>query len=134
MTCIDFLCRELSIDSFIYHVFFFSRRRRHTRCALVTGVQTCSLPISDAVQRRHRRLLAGAAGAGLAVPAQAGALTMWHDLRQSLRNILRSWRRSDPDRKSVVKGKSVTVRVDLGGLLGIDTTKITPPREKRTYY
>src|SRR3546814_10607933 len=25
---------------------FFSRRRRHTRCALVTGVQTCALPIS----------------------------------------------------------------------------------------
>src|SRR3546814_10963854 len=25
--------------------FFFSGRRRHTRCALVTGVQTCALPI-----------------------------------------------------------------------------------------
>src|SRR3546814_4463636 len=29
---------------FVY--FFFSSRRRHTRCALVTGVQTCALPIS----------------------------------------------------------------------------------------
>src|SRR3546814_14899116 len=28
--------------------FFFSSRRRHTRCALVTGVQTCALPISRA--------------------------------------------------------------------------------------
>src|SRR3546814_4672975 len=28
--------------------FFFSRRRRHTRCALVTGVQTCALPITEA--------------------------------------------------------------------------------------
>src|SRR3546814_8662633 len=28
---------------------FFSSRRRHTSCALVTGVQTCALPIS----RRH---------------------------------------------------------------------------------
>src|SRR3546814_13921687 len=27
-------------------IFFFSSRRRHTRCALVTGVQTCALPIS----------------------------------------------------------------------------------------
>src|SRR3546814_3499814 len=27
-------------------VCFFSSRRRHTRCALVTGVQTCALPIS----------------------------------------------------------------------------------------
>src|SRR3546814_9984131 len=28
-------------------LFFCSSRRRHTRCALVTGVQTCALPISD---------------------------------------------------------------------------------------
>src|SRR3546814_9118943 len=27
--------------------FFFSSRRRHTRCSLVTGVQTCALPISS---------------------------------------------------------------------------------------
>src|SRR3546814_1760516 len=27
--------------------FFLSSRRRHTRCALVTGVQTCALPISN---------------------------------------------------------------------------------------
>src|SRR3546814_2355194 len=30
--------------------FFFSSRRRHTRCALVTGVQTCALPISPRLQ------------------------------------------------------------------------------------
>src|SRR3546814_4679783 len=29
--------------------FFFSSRRRHTRCALVTGVQTCALPISKLI-------------------------------------------------------------------------------------
>src|SRR3546814_10623557 len=29
-----------------YFFFFVSSRRRHTRCALVTGVQTCALPIS----------------------------------------------------------------------------------------
>src|SRR3546814_4768839 len=32
------------IVMFLY-LFFFSSRRRHTRCALVTGVQTCALPI-----------------------------------------------------------------------------------------
>src|SRR3546814_10646130 len=32
--CFDYFC-----------FFFFSSRRRHTRCALVTGVQTCALPI-----------------------------------------------------------------------------------------
>src|SRR3546814_4291509 len=30
---------------FLSLFFFFSSRRRHTRCALVTGVQTCALPI-----------------------------------------------------------------------------------------
>src|SRR3546814_1068079 len=30
----------------LFFYFFFSSRRRHTRCALVTGVQTCALPIS----------------------------------------------------------------------------------------
>src|SRR3546814_9248811 len=29
----------------LIYFFFFSSRRRHTRCALVTGVQTCALPI-----------------------------------------------------------------------------------------
>src|SRR3546814_2404388 len=32
--------------SLMVYVFFFSSRRGHTRCALVTGVQTCALPIS----------------------------------------------------------------------------------------
>src|SRR3546814_16773366 len=40
-------------------VFFFSSRRRHTRCALVTGAQTCALPI---FRRRGRP------GAGRPVP------------------------------------------------------------------
>src|SRR3546814_2708171 len=32
--------------------FFFSSRRRHTRCALVTGVQKCALPISFNAQKK----------------------------------------------------------------------------------
>src|SRR3546814_3657497 len=39
--------------------FFFSIRRRHTRCALVTGVQTCALPIwmflEVATDDRHKK-------------------------------------------------------------------------------
>src|SRR3546814_9699150 len=35
----------LFIDVVYFFFFFFSSRRRHTRCALVTGVQTCALPI-----------------------------------------------------------------------------------------
>src|SRR3546814_7050307 len=34
-------------------LFFFSSRRRHTRCALVTGVQTCALPILRGCLDRH---------------------------------------------------------------------------------
>src|SRR3546814_2391226 len=40
----------LSLLFFIFSFyFFFSSRRRHTRCALVTGVQTCALPISASI-------------------------------------------------------------------------------------
>src|SRR5881628_4271386 len=35
-------------------VFFFSSRRRHTRCQSVTGVQTCALPISQPLLARMR--------------------------------------------------------------------------------
>src|SRR3546814_2073348 len=41
------ICRLDDILFMFLHFlfFFFSSRRRHTRCALVTGVQTCALPI-----------------------------------------------------------------------------------------
>src|SRR3546814_16180623 len=47
----------------LHYFFVFSSRRRHTRCALVTGVQTCALPICAgrarprfrAGKRRHAR-------------------------------------------------------------------------------
>src|SRR3546814_10837157 len=38
-------------------LFFFSSRRRHTRCALVTGVQTCALPICERLFRAARETL-----------------------------------------------------------------------------
>src|SRR3546814_9256817 len=40
-------------------VFFCSSRRRHTRCALVTGVQTCALPIFE-LDKGNARVLAAA--------------------------------------------------------------------------
>src|SRR3546814_766693 len=43
--------------------FFFSSRRRHTRCALVTGVQTCALPIFTLFATWHSREAAGVTGA-----------------------------------------------------------------------
>src|SRR3546814_4666462 len=58
LAVISHLVHVVSIFLFYFYVFFFffSSRRRHTRCALVTGVQTCALPIS--------------AGAGLYRPAR----------------------------------------------------------------
>src|SRR3546814_4865947 len=40
-----YLIDILYLSFYNYYGFFFSSRRRHTRCALVTGVQTCALPI-----------------------------------------------------------------------------------------
>src|SRR3546814_600673 len=41
-----YFSRIMPIASFSAVIFFFSTSRRHTNCALVTGVQTCALPIS----------------------------------------------------------------------------------------
>src|SRR3546814_2467064 len=53
--------------------FFFSSRRRHTRCALVTGVQTCALPISARFKTSHETIRRD-----LAVLAEAGAVLKVH--------------------------------------------------------
>src|SRR3546814_8862149 len=60
--------------------FFFSSRRRHTRCALVTGVQTCALPISSLGSCRLSQAVTldgmpsrgVSVGAGLAYAGDAG--------------------------------------------------------------
>src|SRR3546814_9525045 len=43
--CLRALCLVRVLFECYCGCFFFSSRRRHTRCALVTGVQTCALPI-----------------------------------------------------------------------------------------
>src|SRR3546814_4620126 len=68
---------------------FFSSRRRHTRCALVTGVQTCALPILALASRYGRALSTPylqEAGTDVAVD-DVGHLAMLHgpdDLALSL--------------------------------------------------
>src|SRR3546814_1159739 len=52
-------------------VFFFSSRRRHTRCALVTGVQTCALPIYETWYRET--LIPTVAQRGTAIIEARGA-------------------------------------------------------------
>src|SRR3546814_1748203 len=64
---------RISVCSSFLVSFFFSSRRRHTRCALVTGVQTCALPIS-AVRRQEQpfRRLDRAGEAALLVTEEHG--------------------------------------------------------------
>src|SRR3546814_11312376 len=50
-------------------MFFLSRRRGHTRCALVTGVQTCALPICTLAERAGESSWAGTVTIALAMPA-----------------------------------------------------------------
>src|SRR3546814_4808141 len=53
LVVVCFMCYVYVILYFDFYVFFFSSRRRHTRCALVTGVQTCALPICRCRVTRH---------------------------------------------------------------------------------
>src|SRR3546814_14964351 len=106
----------------------YASRRRHTRCALGTGVRTCALPIYaelrrakrlDILHQMHRHV-------GPAVQQAAvellGPERLAADLgeRAVLDHVAAGRYRHDldplrPDRQSVVEGKSVSVRVDLGG-------------------
>src|SRR3546814_14898609 len=49
--------KHRSLYYYLSLFFFCSSRRRHTRCALVTGVQTCALPISPDGQRTMNTFL-----------------------------------------------------------------------------
>src|SRR3546814_14541415 len=114
-------------------------RRRHTRSALVTGVQTCALPISPARAgpprvsqgrrglgpRAWRRRLsretvrgprAGRARARRAAPPRDRAAGLGPRARPDpLRWLDRRPAPTPADRQSVVSGKSGSVRVVLGG-------------------
>src|SRR3546814_19566900 len=95
--------------------FFFSSRRRHTRCALVTGVQTCALPISAACcSSRARSSGSGRACQSMGIPPVPGQGTGLIPVERSSHSSRAPPKRAR-DRKSVVEGKSVSVRVDLGG-------------------
>src|SRR3546814_9630107 len=55
-------------------ILFVSSRRRHTRCALVTGVQTCALPICSGEAAAGATGLAETSGAGVALTTGSGAV------------------------------------------------------------
>src|SRR3546814_15007944 len=121
---------------FFMFVFFFSSRSRHTSCALVTGVQTCALPISprprrprvlsapppaSAARRRrsirsHCRRRSGAAGARCHRNPETGRawLPAGRPARSRSSRDSRSTAPYRRDRKRVVEGKRVAERVSTG--------------------
>src|SRR3546814_5047397 len=114
----------------LFFFFFFSSRRRHTRCALVTGVQTCALPISPNGQGLTALVLLNIlAGYDLSSLKPTGSERQHLEVEASRLayaardgpqpRVRRARRGRHPgaleDRKSVVEGKRVSVRVDIGG-------------------
>src|SRR3546814_5025678 len=72
---------------------YFSSRRRHTRCALVTGVQTCALPISNTGTTLRLK------GKGVPRPRKAGRGDQYVTLKvvlpeepdEALKSFLEGW-------------------------------------------
>src|SRR3546814_5989927 len=73
------MCCISSCFSEFYFVvfFFFSSRRRHTRCALVTGVQTCALPIYPRKPHGLMQAVAAIADPAAAITTDVGQHQMW---------------------------------------------------------
>src|SRR3546814_10081349 len=86
-----------------YVGFFFSSRRRHTRCALVTGVQTCALPILFLGLLRHQADVGHAAHGG-GIEGAVGLAVLDHRLVDAGVATVRDHRLGvlQLDRKSVV--------------------------------
>src|SRR3546814_18326363 len=77
------MCCLLILICGIFLFFVFSSRRRHTRCALVTGVQTCALPISRSARRRRRRWKAGAGPSEVRLHAELAGPAIFFILQQA---------------------------------------------------
>src|SRR3546814_15107071 len=116
-------------------MFFFSSRRRHTRCALVTGVQTCALPILLAGRSRPQRSQSGRISSMYLFPNieiedfKAAASRTASQIISTTRSTCPASSRSEERRV----GKSVSVRVDLGGRRIIKKKKQRTIREKSGY-
>src|SRR3546814_14885540 len=88
--------------------FFFSSRRRHTRCALVTGVQTCALPICPAATMKVAGPISDAADSrepprsstGTAVVAPAAIVALPDDRRDAVAGARSRDRREQNGRES----------------------------------
>src|SRR3546814_12072110 len=133
----------MSVFVFVMFVwwFFFSSRRRHTSCALVTGVQTWLFRavapdqfVGGTVVAQLRQARGGQFACGplrqhlaqLHAPLVEGVDVPDHALHEHA-VLVKRHQRTQRDRKSVVSGTSVSVRVDLGG------RRIITKKKNKTY-
>src|SRR3546814_7101954 len=107
---------------------FFASRRRHTSCALVTGVQTCARPIS--FRRRPSFFVQSLSGWKPFLHARTRTVSDFHATVLVVadaiggRNGRTGFAERLGDRKSVVSGKSVSGRVDIVGRRLINKKKL----------
>src|SRR3546814_19569434 len=114
---------------------YFSSRRRHTNCALVTGVQTCALPIfgrtalMQASSNGHNPVVEQLIenGADVSTRDQVSTNCCKHAVQLVVFHSPLEMALKQKERKSVVSGKSVSVRVDL---VGRRHNKNTKPKHK----
>src|SRR3546814_910494 len=87
-------------------LFFFSSRRRHTRCALVTGVQTCALPILPEAAFR--------------------IVTKKAPTEQQMRDLRLAWRVAKYVKSNAIvfAGQGMTLGVGAGQMSRVDSARI----------
>src|SRR3546814_9365198 len=97
-------------------LFFFSSRRRHTRCALVTGVQTCALPISRSAWKARTRPWAEARSIS---PGQRNTIRSgWSRNRQEPKTA--THRRRDARQRHRLNELPLTARPGISAARAID--------------
>src|SRR3546814_15479372 len=112
--------------------FFFSSRRRHTSCALVTGVQTCALPISRALDQASFAIGRHSISALDIVTTALVAAALFALVRLTVKLVNRSIQRTsslDPLQRVLVQklagiGIVVFAVIFAIDLLGIDLTSL----------
>src|SRR3546814_18443391 len=113
---------------------------RHTSCALVTGLQTCALPISAVRHQHHRIRQQPRQGGGVARArrlaeggSDARALLGRAFEERPRRPDMVACPRRQLDRTSVVSGQSVSERVVIGGCRFITKKKTMRTKVTNTY-
>src|SRR3546814_4268740 len=105
-----YLCLSLMFIVF----FFFSSRRRHTRCALVTGVQTCALPIYNMTvtseRQQSRRLFLP-----IEIDHKARGSPEYSSTTELLRQHLCYFGHADVERDMIVQQTGMNGKVYVGG-------------------